>query len=648
MRADSIISSDSCKDYERSSCLEWLDTNGQGFYAMGTVAGSRTRRYHGLLNGPSVPNGPTQVWLSSLEETFILDGQRHALGAQRYPGVVTPRGFESLSEFRLSPHPTWVYRMAEAAITREVMLIDGLPAVLIRYCSTEDAELEVRPFIAGRHHHQLLRAHPGSPWQVQADGASLKLHRPGGSLSIEGDATSFTHSPDWYYRFEYEIERQRGLDFEEDLWTPGVFHFSLRADTWLCFVVSLDGLGPIEPMRVIDWVARKAARFPQPHDPASRLSNAAEHYLFQRSASTRSVIAGYPWFTDWGRDTFISLPGLLLARQELAPAAQIIETFLALRQHGLIPNRIVDDGSTPEYNSIDATLWLYVAVWQWLEAGGDRQLFQDRFYAPMRDMLSALISGTIFSIQAGQDDGLLSAGDPQTQLTWMDARVNGIPATPRYGKAVEINALWYNALRMMTQWARERGEFSSEVLFGELANQAINSFTRSFWNEEKRCLYDCLLPGFADGRVRPNQLFVLSLPFPLLTRSKGESVLQVVEAKLLTPFGLRTLAPDEEGYCPRYEGNPEMRDAAYHQGTVWPWLLGPYVRACIKVRGDDPEEKPRLRKLLQPLLDQLDEGCLGHIPEVYDASAPHRQGGTPAQAWSVAELLWVLRQELAF
>lgn len=648
MRADSFIPSEACQDYERSSRLEWLDTNGQGFYAMGTVAGARTRRYHGLLNGPSAPNQPTQVWLSSVEETLILPGERHALGAQRYPGVVTPRGFASMSEFRLAPHPTWVYRMDEVAVTREVMLIDGLPAVLIRYCSSDDAELQVRPFFAGRHHHQLLRAQPGSPWQVEADGPKVSLHRPGASLFVQGDASSFTHSPDWYYRFEYEVERQRGLDFEEDLWTPGVFNFSLQADVWLCFVVSLSGLGSIEPMSVIDWMAKKSARFPQPHDPAGRLANAAEHFLFQRSTTTRSVIAGYPWFTDWGRDTFISLPGLLLAQKELAPAAQIIETFLALRRDGLIPNRIVDDGSTPEYNSIDATLWLYIAVWQWLETGGDRQLLQDRFYAPLRDMLNALIRGTVFAIQTGEDDGLLSAGTPETQLTWMDARVNGVPATPRYGKAVEINALWYNALRMMTQWARERGEFSSELRFGELANQAITGFTRSFWNQDKGCLYDCLLPGFADGRVRPNQLFVLSLPYPLLTRSKGESVLQVVEAKLLTPYGLRTLAPDEAGYCPRYEGSPEKRDAAYHQGTVWPWLLGPYVRACLKVRGEDPAEKPRLRKLLQPLLDQLDEGCLGQIPEVYDGSAPHRPGGTPAQAWSVAELLWVLKQELAF
>jgi predicted glycogen debranching enzyme len=648
MRADSIIPADVCQDYQSSSRLEWLDTNGTGFYAMGTVAGSRTRRYHGLLNGPAAPNQPTQVWLSSLEETLIMGGQRHELGAQSYPGTITPRGFELLSEFRLAPHPTWVYRLDEVAITREVMLIDGLRAVLIRYCSSDDAELEVRPFLAGRHHHELLRAQSGAPWTVQAEGAKVRLDRGNSSLYFLGDAASFTPSPNWYYRFQYEIERQRGLDFEEDLWTPGVLRFSLRADSWLCFIVSLEDLGPIEPMSVIEWMGVKSVRFPQPHDVAGRLENAAEHYLFQRSPARRSVIAGYPWFTDWGRDTFIALPGLLLARHRLTQAAEIIENFLSQRRDGLIPNRIVDDGSTPEYNSIDATLWLYIAVWQWLECGGDRQLLQDRFYAPMRDMLNALVRGTIFAIQTDESDGLLSAGTPQTQLTWMDARVNGVPATPRYGKAVEINALWYNALRMMTQWARERGEFSSEVRFGELANRAIAGFTRSFWNESKGCLYDCIRPGYADPRLRPNQLFVLSLPFPLVIRSKGESILQTVEQKLLTPYGLRTLAPDEHGYCPRYEGPPESRDAAYHQGTVWPWLLGPYVRACIKVRGESPEEKARLRHLLSPLLAQLDQSCLGQIDEVFDGSAPQRAGGTPAQAWSIAELLWVLKQELAF
>ena len=400
-------------------------------------------------------------------------------------------------------------------------------------------------------------------------------------------------------------------------------------------------------MRVIDWVAAKEARFPLPHDLIGRLENAAEHLVFERAPGQRSVIAGYPWFTDWGRDTFISLPGLLLARRKMGQASEIIDHFLSQRQDGLIPNRIVDDGVTPEYNSIDATLWLFIAVWQWLECGGDREVFQDRFYAPMREMLDALARGTIFAIQTDETDGLLSAGTAQTQLTWMDARINGVPATPRYGKAVEINALWYNALRMMTQWARERREFASEMRFGELANRAIAGFTLSFWNEEKRCLYDCLRPGFADGQVRPNQLFVLSLPYPLVIRSKGESMLQVVEEKLLTPYGLRTLAPDEAGYRPRYEGGPESRDAAYHQGTVWPWLLGPYVRACLRVRGETVEEKARLRELLIPLLSQLDEGCLGQVPEVYDGSAPQYPGGTPAQAWSVAEVLraWLLTNE---
>ncbi|WP_031495714.1 amylo-alpha-1,6-glucosidase [Bryobacter aggregatus] len=646
MRADSLIDAPVCQDLSQSSQLEWLDTNRMGAYAMGTVAGIRTRRYHGLLNSPRKPGSPTYVWLSCLEETLRMDGERYELAAQDYAGLVRPRGFELLGEFRLGPNPTWLYRIGEATLQKEVMLIDGMPAVLVRYCCSEDADLEVRPFFAGRPHHELVQAATAGDWSIEHTWDQVRIHGRNGSLHLRSDAREFQEDAHWYHRFQYAVELQRGLDHQEDLWTPGLLHFHLRADTWAYFVCGLEDVGALDPLQVMRWVEAKENRFPTPASPAAKLSNAAEHFIFEQ-AGRRSVIAGFPWFTDWGRDTFIALPGLFLARGKIEAAAAVIDGFLTLRHEGLIPNRITDDGQTPEYNSVDATLWLYIAVWEWLQAGGNREVFQDRFYAPMRDMLLTMARGTIHSIACDPNDGLLTEGSADTQLTWMDARWNGIAITPRYGKAVEINALWYNALRLMTEWARERGEFTTEVRFGEMANRAISGFTRSFWNPSKACLYDVIRPDFADGRVRPNQLFALSLPFPLAIRSKAESILQVVDQQLLTPFGLRTLAPGEEDYEGRYEGGPESRDRAYHQGTVWPWLFGPYGRACLRVRRETGPERERLRSLLQPLLQHMGRGCLGQLPEVFDGDAPHRPGGTPAQAWSVAEILWLLEKELA-
>ncbi len=645
-RATSLIDRSRCQHLPDSESLEWLDTNSAGFYAMGTVSGLRTRRYHGLLNGPAQPGQPTHVWLNALEETLHLDGQRYLLHAHQYNGVVTPKGYEHLEEFDYNPAPRWLYRIGETSFTREIFLIESKPALLVRYCSSDDAMLEVRPLVSGRHHHSLLSESANAPFRTSHATGLLKLERPGVTLYFRGDTQDFQVAPDWYFRFEYNLERARGLDHHEDLWSPGYFKVPLTADTWSYLVISLEDPGPLDPMQPLAWRDEKERRFPPVKDTLSQLSNGAKHFLFHRGAS-QSVIAGYPWFTDWGRDTFIALPGLLLVQQDTYAAAEVIETFLAHRSHGLIPNRITDDGSTPEYNSIDATLWLFIAIHCWLEAGGDRRRMRLEFLPLLKQMLLTLERGTLHAIQCDPADGLLSAGTMETQLTWMDARVYGVPVTPRFGKAVEINALWYNALRLMTDWAREANDYDTERYFGALANRTISGFTTFFWNEERGCLYDSIRPGIRDARVRPNQLFALSLPYPLVVRSKAERILTVVEEQLLTPYGLRTLSPQDPQYRGRFEGGPEQRDSAYHQGTVWPWLFGPYVRACLRTRGRGADEIVRCRQLLEPILNSLNSGCLGQIPEVYDGDAPHRPGGTPAQAWSLSEIRWLLAKELA-
>ena len=645
-RASSLIDRSRCQNLSHSESLEWLDTNSAGFYAMGTVAGIRSRRYHGLLNGPAQPGGPTHVWVNSLEETLQLDNQRYLLHAHQYHGIVTPKGYEHLEEFEYYPAPRWLYRIGETSFTREIFLIESKPALLVRYCSSDDATIEVRPLVSGRHHHSLLAESATAPFRSAHSADLVTLEKAEATLYFRSDTRDFRIAPDWYYRFEYGIEKARGLDFHEDLWSPGYFRFALPADTWAYLVVSLQDPGPLDPMQLIAWRDEKEHRFPPVKDALSHLANGAKHFLFQRGQA-QSVIAGYPWFTDWGRDTFISLPGLLLVQQDSRAAEETIETFLSHRSHGLIPNRITDDGSTPEYNSIDATLWLFIAVFHWLEAGGDRQRFRQEFFPLLRDMLMTLERGTLHAIHCDPADGLLSAGTMETQLTWMDARVYGVPVTPRFGKAVEINALWYNALRLMTDWSREANAFDTERYFGALANRTISGFTTYFWNEERGCLYDTIRPGIRDGRIRPNQLFALSLPYPLVVRSKAERILSLVEEHLLTPYGLRTLSPQDSQYRGRFEGGPEQRDSAYHQGTVWPWLFGPYVRACLRTRGRSAEELLRCRQLLEPILGSLNSGCLGQIPEVYDGDAPQRPGGTPAQAWSLAEIRWLLAKELA-
>lgn len=648
MRADILVRQQRCRDILQSGHLEWLDTNGSGAYAMGTVAGLRTRRYHSLLNAPIAPGQPTQVWLNAIEDILRLDGQDIELAVHQYPGVLAPRGFEYLSEFRLAPYPCWLYHVGETTLLRELLLLENRSAVLVRYCCSDNATISLRPFIAGRPHHSLLRADSAPGWQSRSGPGHLSLSRPDAALYFRGDFTTLHDAPDWYRNFQYPVDQARGLDFEEDLFTPGQLHVELRADTWAYLVCSLnDDPGPLDPFTLIQEITAKEQRFPAPHSLMDHLSNSAEQFVFDISGR-KSVIAGYPWFTDWGRDTLISLPGLFLARNRVEDAGRAIAGFLDLRQHGLVPNRITDDGSTPEYNSIDASLWTFVAVSQWLEAGGSQALFQDVFFPALREMLLRISQGTIYGIHRDSNDGLLHAGEPGTQLTWMDARVDGRAITPRVGKPVEINALYYNALRLMTDWARSRGDFPNEASFSSLANETIAGFTASFWNENQQCLYDLLTEDGPDPAIRPNQLFALSLPYPLVIRSKGEAILSAVDQHLLTPQGLRTLAPMDPAYRGRFEGGPLERDSAYHQGTVWPWLFGPYARACLRFRPDSPEEKQRLRNLLTTFAtSSLESGCLGHLAEVFDGDEPRREGGTPAQAWSTAEILAVLRQELA-
>jgi glycogen debranching enzyme len=562
------IPGDVCRDFTRSSKLEWLETNGTGAFAMGTVAGVNTRRYHGLLVASLRPPVERYVLLSRVEEQ--IDGCD--LAVCQYPGVVAPQGFHFLEEFETEPCATWRFRVSGASLEKQVYLIDGCQTAVVRYRSDRAMQLRVRPFLAYRDYHSLGHKRDdlfgGLP--------RLDFHHNG----------KFVDKSAWYYNIEYLLELERGLDFREDLYTPGFIELDLIPGQWSPIVAALD----------------PAYAEPAPRD---------NPFLVRRADGSPTILAGYPWFTDWGRDTMISLPGLLIARGKLDTAREIIEGFLAHRQGGVIPNRFPDSGVAPEYNTADAALWLFRAVRALQNAGSDI-----RFFEPIaRQMVECLLC------DVDPADRLLRVGPA---LTWMDAKVNGRAITPRAGKPVEINALWYEALRLAG--------------CDDEAEAVRRSFREKFWNAQRGCLYD-LVDGAGAEQVRPNQIFAVEL----LTPEQAQSVVRVVEKELLTPAGLRTLAPGDPQYRPRYEGSPAQRDAAYHQGSVWPWLIGGFIDAYLIAFGKNEKTLERCRELVQRVESEA-AGALGSIAELFDADEPRHARGCPAQAWSVAEIARVKSQ----
>jgi len=651
------IDREQCIDFERSSHLEWLETNGTGGFAMGTVSGANTRRYHGLLVASLHPPTERFVLLAKLDETISVEGTEAALGTNQYPGTLHPTGFRHLVGFRLDPFPIWTYEVGGARLDKTVFLVHGEQTVVVQYRSTRSCELRVQPFLAFRDYHSLAKANPSFDSTVhesQQPGARVVSIRPYAGLpelhlSYTDGGQPFERDGAWHHNTEYLEELDRGLDFREDLYRIGTLHLQLAPDLPVWIVASLRER-PIDSdaMKQLERSERiRRAPASVKSSMESHLVSAADQFVVKRADERSTVIAGYPWFTDWGRDTMIALPGLLLARGLLDEAREVLRGFLQHINQGLIPNRFPDQGEQPEYNTADATLWMFQAVHSYLEAGGDRAFLDEEFYPAARAILRWHWKGTHHGIALDERDGLLIAGGEGTQLTWMDARVDGRVVTPRHGKPVEVNALYYNALRLMAQWARSLGTPQDAAKYEREAATVKGSFEAAFWNEERQCLYDVLTPTGPDARLRPNQLFAVSLPFQLLSPARRVAVVRAVEAALLTPVGLRTLARGDPGYVPHYQGGVAERDGAYHQGVVWPWLLGPFIRAYLRVFGNNATNVGYCRGLLRGLDTHLEEACLGTVSEIFEPEPPYRPVGAPAQAWSVAELLQVLRVDLA-
>jgi len=628
---------------------EWLEADGLGGFASGTVGGIRTRRYHALLLVATTPPTGRYVLVNGYDAWVEYDGRRFALSAQCYtPGVSSPDGDRRLETFAPVPWPTWGFRLEDGIeVEQQVFVVRGAPRVILSWrvkTPVPGAQLVVRPFLSGRDYHALHHENPALRFAARPEGDAVTWRPYDGAPGIVARSNgAYEHEPHWYRGFLYSEERDRGQEFVEDLASPGSFTWDLSAAEALWSLEAEFGSGSsggaetslaaeVKRLRAAERTRRDA--FPTP------LQRAADAYLVRRGAGM-TIVAGYPWFTDWGRDTFVALRGLCLAGDRLDAARGILLQWADAVSEGMVPNRFPDRGDEPEFNAVDASLWYIVAVHDYLAAvaaaeGHVSDAERRTLDHAVQRILTGYADGTRYGIHADRD-GLLAAGQPGVPLTWMDAKVGDWVVTPRIGKPVEVQALWLNALRI--------GAAGGGTRWGALLERGAAAFGARFWNPSGGYLHDVVdvdhHPGTVDATFRPNQIFAVGgLPFPVLNGAAAHQVVDAVERRLVTPLGLRSLAPGEPGYAARYEGGVAARDGAYHQGTVWPWLLGPFVEAWVRVRGGTvAAQRKARRQFLVPLLAHLNDAGLGHVAEIADAEPPHRPRGCPFQAWSVGEAL---------
>ena len=657
-----------CRDLEAALSREWLETNGLGGFACGTVAGANTRRYHGLLTAALNPPGGRMLLLSKMEETLVLGEKRIDLSTNEYEGAVHPEGYLYLSSFRLDPFPVFTYEAEGVKLEKSVFMPIGGNTVQIEYRllaspAGSNPQLELRPLIAFRDYHATTHENAALNPHIQNENNLVSVQPYAGLpwLYFAHNAESAAAEGYWYRNFLYRIERERGLDATEDLFNPLVLRWTLSQQHTAVVIASTEAqdIRNAAEFRAKELTRRKIVAAGTPNnDPFIRELTVAANQFLVRRGDGWTVIAGYPWFTDWGRDTMISLPGLTLFTGNAEIAKSILRNFARHVNQGMLPNRFVDSGDTAEFNTADATLWFFEAARAYAAATGDYKFIREELYPVFTSIIDFHIKGTRYNIKV-MENGLLNAGAPGTQLTWMDAKVGDWVVTPRSGQPVEIQALWYNALKIMEELAQRFGDGDLHELYPVLASKLSESFNRLFWNNEKNCLYDVINydvinNGTADASIRPNQIFAVSLHYSMLSRDRAQAVVKAVERDLLTPVGLRTLAPSDPHYHPRYEGNPYSRDSAYHQGTVWPWLLGPFITAYVRVNDGTPAAREHAHDLLRGLESHLSEAGLGQISEVFDggadgvadADAPHLPRGCFAQAWSVAEILRALCEDV--
>lgn len=676
-----------CADLQHSRQREWLETNGLGGFAAATITGMHTRRYHGLLFAATRPPVGRLLLLAKLEERLLIGDREYELSVNQYAGAIHPRGFQYLKEFRLQPFPVFVYEVEGRELVKSVFMLAGENSTVIQYelraaagawkevvdDEADDWRLEVRPLLACRDYHATMRENTEFNPHFAAAPQLLRFQPYASSpaLYLAHDATTVEATGYWYRNFELQEERERGLDFLEDLFQPLALTFALTTTTPRANLIASTEARDIrrvetyrqqelarreqlaqqmtQQMTTLDVPMRFAEEVGEDREAQElvrQLRQAAAQFIVARGR-LKTVIAGYPWFGDWGRDTMIALPGLLYVKDGAAIGSSILLEFARHTSEGMLPNRFPDEGEAPEYNTIDATLWFFEAIRSWAARTGDYEFVRENLYATLVDIVDWHLRGTRYAIKVDAD-GLLAGGVAGAQLTWMDAKVGDYVVTPRHGKPVEIQALWYNALCIMQDFAERLGDAARQPQYAAMAARAKQSFNEQFWCEEGGYLYDVIgdnraIAGSAgearDASLRPNQIFAVRLPHTMLTPERARRVVEVVERELLTPYGLRSLARHDPQYRTIYKGDAYARDTAYHQGTVWAWLMGAFITAYVKVNQRSAASRRAAAQLLKGFAEHLSEAGLGQVSEIFDADPPHTPRGCIAQAWSVTELL---------
>ncbi len=626
---------------------EWLEADGLGGFASGTSSTIRTRRYHALLLTATTPPTGRVVLVNGFDAWVELTGKSYSLSSQCYaPDVVGGDGANRIESFEYLPWPRWIFKLDDdTRVQLELFSTHGESMTCLTWKllgKQKNVRLFVRPFLSGRDYHSLHKANPAFRFEAEMQPDRITW-QPYAEVSGVTAITNALYEPEphWYHNFLYTEEQARGLDCEEDLAAPGIFSSNLAQQEAVLVLAPRDVAAKI-PNRTkpVELAARLRERENLRREQfSSPLHAAADAYIVRGRLGT-TIIAGYPWFADWGRDTLIALRGLCLATGRLADAKEILLTWASTVSEGMLPNRFPDQGDRPEFNAVDASLWFVIGAHEFLQAATDAKFTISnaerlKLLAACEFILEGYAKGTRFNIRL-DTDGLIASGEPGVQLTWMDAKVGDWVVTPRIGKPVEIQALWLNALLLAS---KTNAKWTEHYLRG------LESFRSRFWNDARRCLFDVVdvnhQPGVNDPAIRPNQIFAVGgLPSGLFDDERARLILESIEDNLLTPLGLRSLAASEPGYVQRYEGGVRERDGAYHQGTVWPWLIGPFVEAWVRVRGNGPTARQEAReKFLKPLFEHLNEAGLGHVSEIADGESPHVPRGCPFQAWSVGELL---------
>jgi predicted glycogen debranching enzyme len=680
------VGPDMCRNVQAGLDREWIVTNGLGGYASGTVSGATTRSYLGLLVAALIPPVERDVLVTKIDETIELpDTSVLTLGVNEYrDGTIDPQGYTYLDTFSLEADvPCFRYQLSEdITLEKRVWMEYGQNTTYVQYAlsaapgtNVGPLALTLTPFCVYRSHHATTHGDANWHFLVEHQGNRCRIRayeEAPTCVLVLGLPAQCTPTGNWFWGVKHRRDTERGLPDLDDVYQPGTFRIQIKPGERVTMVLSAEAEVPSEfgsaqhevaieqawtrhQQRIEQLLAKvNHTTFPLPQrDPTlARLALAADQFIVARpshtqdnqphteqgghSAELKTIIAGYPWFADWGRDSMISVPGLLICTGRYQEARDLLKAFASYTHGGLIPNRFPDSGEAPEYNTIDATLWMFHAIDRYVTASGDWELL-DELFLTLSDIIDRHVEGTIYTIGVDPADGLLHGGTSGVQLTWMDAKVGDLVVTPRHGKPVEVNALWYYALTCMESWAEHYNLDANR--FSQLRAKVRDNFTRRFWYEEGGYLYDVVdvegVTGQNDASLRPNQVIAASLTPSLLNEGQMRSMLEKVTESLLTPLGLRSLSPDDPAYCPHYNGNQQQRDGAYHRGTVWQWLISPYVDVHLSMYKDHAA----IHAILQPLVQHLWDACLGTISEIAEPEPPFTPVGCYAQAWSVAEVL---------